>query len=192
MKRLGSQVEGWQWELCSQAEAVKSLSHESCGGFCLHTHKQEFCLSPSPEFFMHIKSSFSCAFLNSLYCSPPSLGCSLCNRLQEEICRETYFSCPWVEFPRRRALLVHLFSPLLFFSLDFLFKIEEKLHQGQFSSSIYCNAVCMLGGVLPLTKLVVFSDSPHCSTCGKWQHRQLPEKAKLVATLHPLSHHRCE
>lgn len=154
------------------SRGCQSLSHERCGGFCLHTHQQEFCLSPFPEFFMHIKSSFSCAFVSSLYCSPPSLGCSFCNRLQEEISRETYFTCPEVAFPKCRALLEHLFSPLLFFSLDFLFQVEEKLYEGQFSSFIYCNVVCVLGGVLPLTELVVFSDSPCFSMCGKWQPRR--------------------
>lgn len=175
----------------SPGRGYQSLSHESCRGFCLHTHQQEFCLSPFPESFVHIKSSFSCTFVSSPYCSLPSLGCLLCNRLQGETSKGTYFTCPWFEFSRHRTLLIHPFFFPLFFSLDFLFKVEDKLHQGQFISFIYCTVACMLGGVLPLTKLVVFNDSPHVGNGSTGREYQLPKKAKSVATLHPLSHRRC-
>jgi len=87
--------------------------------------------------------------------------------------------------------LCTFFLPSCCSLLEFLFKVEEKLHQGHFISFIYCSMVCTLGGVLPLTELVVFSDPPPVGNSSTGGEYQLPEKAKSVATLHLLSHCRC-
>lgn len=170
------------------SRGCQSLSRESCAGICLHTPQQESCLSPSPDFFMLIKSSST--FLSSPCCSSP-LGCSAAGSKEWPPEKHT---CPWVEFPGRTALLINLYSPLLFLSLDLSFEVEEILHQGQSSSCLYHDVVCMLGDVQPRASWW-FSTIPHTgprvgnsSTGGEYQ---LPEKAKLIVTLHPSSHHRC-
>lgn len=170
----------------SPSRGYQSLPRKSCGGFCLHIHQQEFCLSPFPEFFTHTKSSFSCAYVPLLLLAAhaatgsketsPEKPTSLVLDLSFLDIEQCSYTC---------------FLPSIFSLWIFLFKVEEKLHQGWFISFIYCNAVCLLGGVLPLTELVVFRESLHIGNGSAGGEYQLPKKAKSVAKLHPLSHGRC-